>query len=232
MALYNSSAFGNISGEVLGVVASSNKGVHFIKGKAKTTDAKTQKQLARRAIYEKFCKVWESKYLELHDQTARGIYIKKETFRLCLGNALKFSPSASELWLILCPDDGTMSAPIFSKTEVTRKGDVGFTLYGDFLFPAVANSTDFVLFSGSFGMEYFDNLKPENNLTFYPVVSITDRQQNIGNRVPNNDYMATVGQKTFRCFWYVNKKTGQVSKPLCLACDDSGNVETFYPFGK
>lgn len=232
MAKYNSSAFGNISGEVLGVVASSNKGVRFIKNKAKITDAKTAKQLARRAIYEEFCKLWDEKQEETAGRTAKGVYIKKEIFREVLGFTLKFSVSASELWLTICPSDGTMSAPIFSETEVVRKGDVGFTVYGDFLYPAVSNNTDFFRFSAYFGQTIFDNLAPVTRLVLYEGVLIEGREVHEGNRIPNNGYMATIGQKIWRSFWYVNKKTGQVSKPLCIGCDDLGNVETFYPFGK
>lgn len=232
MAKYNSSPFGNISGEVLGVVASSNKGIKFLRNKGKTADAKTAKQLARRAIYGEFCTLWDEKLNETIGQTGKDVYIKKELFREILGFTLKFSPSASELWLAVCPSDGTMSAPIFKETESIRKGDVGFTVYGDFLFPAVSNDTDFFLFSAYFGQTIFNNLAQVTRLVLYSGTVIASREQYAGNRIGNNDYMKTIGQQVYRSFWYVNKKTGQVSKPLLLACDDSGNVQKFYPFGK
>lgn len=232
MAKYNSSAFGNISGEVLGVVASSNKGINFLKNKAKITDAKTEKQLKRRAIYGEFCTLWDEKTNEINGQTGRDVGIKKELFREILGFTLKFSGSPSLLWLAVCPSNGTMSAPIFKEAESERKGDVGFTVRGDFLFPAVTNSTDFTLYSGYFGQTIFNNLLQVTRLAIFKGSPITSREEYLGNRISNNDYMATIGQKVWRSWWYVNKKTGQVSKPLCLGCDDSGNVETFYPFGK
>ena len=115
MALYNNSVFGNISGEVMGVVASSNKGINFIKSKAKTTDAKTEKQLKRRAIYEAFCKLWEKKILAGTILNYREAFLKKSLFRDTLGFTLKHSENASLLWLTICPTNGTMSAPVFTK---------------------------------------------------------------------------------------------------------------------
>ena len=232
MAKYNSSVFGNISGEVLGVVASSNKGINFIKSKAKTADAKTQKQLERRAIYGKFCTLWEEKSIEYSGVKPEQMFIKKQYFKLGLRFCLKFSQSASLMSLTLCPDDGTMSAPVYIQTSATRRGDVGFSSYGVFLFPGYSDDSDFVLCSGYFGASFFQELKRKTRLEIYAIKAITDRQLSEGNRIPNNSYMASIGQKTYRSFWYINKKTGQTSKPLCLACDDLGNIETFYPFGK
>lgn len=232
MAKYNSSPFGNISGEVLGVVASSNKGIKFLRGKGKTVDAKTEKQLARRAIYGEFCTLWDKKKLTGAGLEPRQVFIKKEYFKIGLGFCLKFSRSASLMYLTLCPDNGTLAAPVYTQTENEAKGDVGATTRGIFLFPAYSSDGDFILCSAYFGENYFQEQGTGTRIAAYPTKAITDRQLTEGNRIPNNDYMATIGQKTYRSFWYANKKTGQVSKPLCIACDDSGNIESFYPFGK
>lgn len=232
MAKYNSSPFGNISGEVLGVVASSNKGIKFLRNKGKVADAKTQKQLARRAIYGEFCTLWDEKVFYSAGASPRDIFIKKEPFRLCLGFCLKFSSNASLLNLAVCPDNGTMSAPVYTQTSAERKGAQGYASTGVFLFPAYSSERDFILCSAYFGENYFNNVAPGARVDFYLLGEITDRTGQLSFRVPNNDYMASIGQKTYRSFWYANKKTGQLSKPLCIACDDSGNIETFYPFGK
>lgn len=232
MAKYNSSPFGNISGEVLGVVASSNKGIKFLRNKGKTADAKTAKQLARRAIYGEFCTLWDEKSVVSAGATSKDLFLKKELFRLCLGFCLRFSRTANLINLALCPDNGTLSAPVYTQTSFEVKGDIGATSWGTFLFPAYSNDGDFILCSGYFGENFFREFLPGTRLELYSIKPITDRQLTEGNRIPNNDYMATIGQKTYRSFWYANKKTGQFSKPLCLAINDNGDIEAFYPFGK
>lgn len=232
MAKYNSSAFGNISGEVLGVVASSNKGVNFIKNKAKITDAKTEKQLARRAIYENFCKLWDEKIIGGTVTDYRAMYIGDNVFKNALKIALKYSQNASLLWLTICPINGTMSAPIFTKKEFELSANGAIKLTGYFLFPAFDNSGDFELFSGFFGQNIYGYDQSKISLDVYVQGEITAREMQISARAPNTTQNAPSGQKVFRSYWYANKKTGQVSKPLGLAIDESGNVETFYPFGK
>lgn len=232
MAKYNSSAFGNISGEVLGVVASSNKGVNFIKSKAKAADAKTQKQLSRRAIYEKFCKLWDEKIINLTTQNYKAASLEENVFRSTLGFTLKHSENASLLWLTVCPTKGTMSAPIFTKTNFELVQYNAIKLTGVFLFPAFDENGDFELFSAFFGADFYDYGANRICLDVYSHGKIETREISFSARTPSTTRSLLVGQKVFRSYWYVNKKTGQISKPLCIACDDSGNVETFYPFGK
>ena len=232
MALYNNSVFGNISGEVMGVVASSNKGINFIKSKAKTTDAKTEKQLKRRAIYEAFCKLWEKKGLDLTIPDYKTAGLEKDVFRSTLGFTLKHSENASLLWLTVCPKNGTMSAPVFTKTAFEALANSAIKLTGVFLFPAFDENGVFELFSGYIGQEIYNYNRPKDYIALYSQGQLTSRELELSARTPNLTQGMLLGQKVFRSYWYVNKKTGQISKPLCIACDDSGNVETFYPFGK
>ena len=232
MAKYNSSAFGNISGEVLGVVASSNKGINFIKNKAKVTDSKTEKQLARRAIYGEFCKVWDEKTAGGTVTDLRAAYLGDNVFKDSLKVALKYSQNASLLWLAACPTKGTMSAPIYTKiaAELIEKGQM--RVQGVFLFPAFDNNGDFELFSAILGQSIYDYNFRNITLDVYSQGTISAREWSLTARLPNITQSGLLGQKVFRSWWYVNKKTGQISKPLCTACDESGNVEIFYPFGK
>lgn len=232
MAKYNNSVFGNISGEVLGVVASSNKGINFIKGKAKTTDSKTQKQLARRAIYEKFCELWRGKRNNIQVESFEAVGIKKNAFQDVLGFALKFSESASMMCLSVCPTAGTMSAPVFTKTNIENIGGSVLRMTGVFLFPAFNLNEDFVFISAAFGKDFYDYSSSRTVFDIYALGEIHAREHDLTARMPNTTKLSEFGQKMFRSFWYVNKKTGQISKPLCLALDESGNIETFYPFGK
>lgn len=232
MAKYNSSAFGNISGEVLGVVASSNKGINFIKNKAKITDAKTEKQLKRRAIYEAFCKLWNKKELDLTVPDYKTAGLEKDVFRSTLGFTLKHSENASLLWLTLCPTKGTMSAPIFKKEQFEVLPNSTIRLTGVFLFPAFDENGVFEMFSGYFGQELYNYSKPKACMALYSQSQLTSRELEFSARTPNLTQSMLLGQKVFRSFWYVNKKTGQISKPISIAVDESGNVETFYPFGK
>ena len=232
MAKYNSSAFGNISGEVLGVVASSNKGVRFIKNKAKITDARTAKQLKRRAIYEAFCKLWDKKSVHMTVPDYKTAGIEKDVFRNTLGFTLKNSESSSLLWLTVCPTNGTMSAPIFTKTGFEFVQYDAIKLTGVFLFPAFDENGDFELFSAFFGEDFYDYNSNRTRLEVYTQGKIKAREESISARTPSTTRSLIVGQKVFRSYWYVNKKTGQISKPVSIACDDSGNVEIFYPFGK
>lgn len=232
MAKYNSSAFGNISGEVLGVVASSNKGINFIKNKAKVTDAKTEKQLKRRAIYEAFCKLWDKKELDITVPDYKTTGIEKDVFRSTLGFTLKHSENASLLWLTVCPKNGTMSAPIFTKTNFELAQDNTIKLTGIFLFPAFDENGVFEMFSGYFGQEIYNYSRPRVCMALYSQSQLTSRELELSARTPNTTQNMLLGQKVFRSYWYVNKKTGQISKPVSIAIDESGNVETFYPFGK
>lgn len=232
MAKYNSSAFGNISGEVLGVVASSNKGINFIKNKAKITDSKTEKQLKRRAIYENFCKLWEEKTVAGNIFNYREAFLKKSLFRDTLGFTLKHSENASLLWLTVCPTNGTMSAPIFTKTNFELVEHNAIRLTGVFLFPAFDENGDFELFSAFFGQDFYDYNANRIKLDVYSQGKITAREMDFSARTPSTTRSLLLGQKVFRSYWYVNKKTGQISKPTSMACDDSGNIEIFYPFGK
>lgn len=232
MAKYNSSAFGNISGEVLGVVASSNKGINFIKNKAKITDAKTERQLARRAIYREFCTLWDEKRAGGTITDYRAAYLGDNVFKNALRIALKYSQSASLLWLAACPIDGTMSAPIYTKIAAELIEKRQMRVQGVFLFPAFDNNGDFELFSAIFGNSIYDYNYRMIALDVYTQGVISSRELQLTARFPNATQSELLGQKVFRSWWYVNKKTGQISKPLCIACDESGNVETFYPFGK
>lgn len=232
MAKYNSSPFGNISGEVLGVVASSNKGIKFLRNKGKAADAKTEKQLARRAIYGEFCTLWREKKLDIAVQSYSDAYLREEIFKDVLSFTLKHSENASLLWLTVCPTRGTMSAPVFTKVSVTPTTNNVLIVEGAFLFPAFDNSGNFELFSGYFGQEIYNYSRPKVALAVYPQGEISSREKTLTVRTPNTTQNLFLGQKVFRSYWYVNKKTGQVSKPICMACDESGNVETFFPFGK
>ena len=232
MAKYNSSPFGNISGEVLGVVASSNKGIKFLRNKGKAADAKTEKQLARRAIYGEFCTLWREKQLDIAVQSYSDAYLREEIFKDVLSFTLKHSENASLLWLTVCPTRGTMSAPVFTKVSVTPTTNNALTVEGVFLFPAFDNSGNFELFSGYFGQEIYNYSRSKVVLAVYPQGEISSREKTLSARTPNTTQNLFLGQKVFRSYWYVNKKTGQVSKPICIACDESGNVETFFPFGK
>ena len=232
MAKYNSSAFGNISGEVLGVVASSNKGVRFIKNKAKITDARTEKQLARRAIYERFCKLWDEKNIAGTIFDYERVGLKKNLFRDTLGFTLKHSENASLLRLAVCPTKGTMSAPIFTKTNFSVIEKNAIRLEGVFLFPAFNENDEFELYSAFFGQNLYDYTYARIQLEVYYQQDVTAREIPFVARTPNITQNIPLGQKVFRSYWYMNKKTGQISKPVCVAIDESGNVETFYPFGK
>jgi hypothetical protein len=232
MAKYNSSAFGNISGEVLGVVASSNKGINFIKNKAKVTDSKTEKQLARRAIYERFCKLWDEKKYNLTVQNYKVAGLEKDVFKNTLGFTLKHSENASLLWLTTCPTKGTMSAPVFIKTDFEVAANKSIKLTGVFLFPAFDENGVFEMYSGYFGQDIYGYDQLKTSFAVYYQAQITSREIPFSARTPSLTQSVLLGQKVFRSYWYVNKKTGQVSKPICIAIDESGNVETFYPFGK
>lgn len=232
MAKYNSSPFGNISGEVLGVVASSNKGVKFLRNKGKAADAKTQKQLARRAIYGEFCTLWSEKQYNISVQSYRAAYLEENPFKSVLGFTLKNSKNASLLWLTICPVNGTMSAPIFTKTGFEMLNLNIIRLEGLFLFPAFDDTGDYEFFSGYFGQNIYDYVNTKTMIEVYPHNKLTSREMTFRARTPNTTQCELLGQKVFRSYWYVNKKTGQVSKPICITCDESGNVETFYPFGK
>lgn len=232
MAKYNSSAFGNISGEVLGVVASSNKGINFLKNKAKITDAKTEKQLRRRAIYGEFCTLWDEKNIAGTIFDYERVGLKKSLFRDILGFTLKHSENASLLWLAVCPTKGTMSAPIFNKTDFELIEKDVIRLTGDFLIPAFSENGEFVLYSAYFGQDTYDYTRAKTMLEVYFQKNITTREFSFSARTPNLTQSSLLGQKVFRSYWYINKKTGQISKPVCIAIDESGNVEIFYPFGK
>ena len=232
MAKYNSSPFGNISGEVLGVVASSNKGIKFLRNKGKAADAKTQKQLARRAIYEEFCKLWDKMQVTESGTDFKTAGMKENTFQSTLRIALKFSENASLLWLTACPTKGTMSAPIFTKTAFEVMGRKAIKLTGVFLLPAFDDNGEFEFFSAFFGQDIYQYDYERIALEVYSHGKITTREINQSARAPNTTQNMLLGQKVFRSWWYVNKKTGQISKPICIAIDESGNVETFYPFGK
>lgn len=232
MAKYNSSPFGNISGEVLGVVASSNKGVKFLRNKGKTADAKTEKQLVRRAIYGEFCTLWDEKQVGGTVTDTRTAYLGDNVFKDVLSFTLKFSKNASLLWLTACPVNGTMSAPVFTKTDFELQAKNVIRVGGFFLFPAFEDSGNYEFFSAIFGYSIYDYDSPKIALDIYTQGEITTRELQLSARVPNLTQSELLGQKVFRSWWYVNKKTGQISKPLCLACDESGNIETFYPFGK
>lgn len=232
MAKYNSSPFGNISGEVLGVVASSNKGIKFLKNKGKITDAKTAKQLARRAIYGEFCTLWDEKELDVIVPSYKSAYLEDDIFKSALGFTLKHSENASLLWLTVCPKKGTMSAPVFTKTDFSIDGNYTIRLTGVFLFPAYSDDGDFEFFSGYLGQEVYNYTRFKMMLAVYSQGDLTSRELTLQARTPNITQNTLLGQKVFRSYWYANKKTGQVSKPVCIACDESGNVETFYPFGK
>jgi hypothetical protein len=88
------------------------------------------------------------------------------------------------------------------------------------------------MYSGYFGRDIFDYNNPKISLAVYYQTLLTSREIPFSARTPNLTQCIPLGQKVFRSYWYINKKTGQISKPLCIAIDESGNVETFYPFGK
>ena len=232
MAKYNISPFGNISGEVLGVVASSNKGIKFLRNKGKAADAKTEKQLARRAIYQEFCKLWDKKQVAENDTDFETAGMKENIFQNTLSFTLKFSESASMLWLAAYPTKGTMSAPVFTKTDFEILEKKVIRVSGIFLFPAFDESGDFELFSAFFGQQYYNYTYEKVVLEVYSQGKITTREIPFSAKTPNTTQSMLLGQKVFRSWWYINKKTGQISKPLCITIDESGNVETFYPYGK
>ena len=103
---------------------------------------------------------------------------------------------------------------------------------GVFLFPAFDDNGDFELFSGFFGRNMYNYDIEKISFEVYSQGEITTREMDFSARTPNLIQSETLGQKVFRSYWYVNKKTGQISKPLCMAIDESGNLEIFYPFGK
>ena len=232
MAKYNSSPFGNISGEVLGVVASSNKGVKFLRNKGKAADAKTEKQLARRAIYGEFCTVWDEKRLADSQNIGIASGIKENAFKITLKNCLKFSESASLLFLAYCPINGTMSAPVYVNESSTRNSRKSFRLNGKMLYQGSGNIDDIYICGSVFMESLFSEAQTFDVLQVFSPGKATAIEENQNPLVPDVEYYEAIGEKAFRSFWYFDKKTGQVSKPMLLACHDDGTPEIFYPFGK
>lgn len=232
MAKYNSSAFGNISGEVLGVVASSNKGINFIKNKAKVTDAKTERQLARRAIYGEFCTVWDEKRIADAQNIGITSGIKESAFKITLKNCLKFSESASMLFLAYCPTNGTMSAPVYVNESSSRGSIKSFRLNGKLLYQGSGDLENIFLCGSIFAESLFAEAQRFDVLQVFNPGKVTAIETAQNPLVPDIEYYEAIGEKVFRSFWFFDKKTGQISKPLLLACHNDGTPEIFYPFGK
>lgn len=232
MAKYNSSPFGNISGEVLGVVASSNKGIKFLRGKGKTVDAKTEKQLARRAIYGEFCTLWDDKRISDAQNMGIASGIKDAAFKITLKNCLKFSESAGMLFLAYCPTKGTMSAPVYVNESSSRSSVKAFRLSGKMLYQGSSDIENVFLCGSVFMESLFVEAQTVDVLQVFAPGKVTAIEENQNPLVPDVEYYEAIGEKAFRCFWYFDKKTGQISKPLLLACHNDGTPEIFYPFGR
>lgn len=232
MAKYNSSPFGNISGEVLGVVASSNKGIKFLRNKGKAADAKTQKQLARRAIYGEFCTLWDDIYFA--DFGSAPEIAKKElfSFKSVLSGCLSLNQSPVLMEIIPKWKNATLSAPQLWNVSGVTELPAGLRFTSQICYPAITNDTDFVAIACRIGVSPYSAYDGTFGFTFAPVVGslprIDTRANTCGFKVINDTDPVT----TCKLHAYMNKKTGQISKPLILFADQNKTISTYYPFGK
>lgn len=232
MAKYNSSPFGNISGEVLGVVASSNKGVKFLRNKGKTADAKTEKQLARRAIYGEFCTVWDD--LNFYDFGAAPANVKEKffDFKSFLSGCLSLNQSPTLMEIIPKWKNATLPAPQLWKTSDITELPCGLRFNCQLFFPAVSNDTDFVSIATRIGSDPYAVYDGVFKVVFAPwneaLKQVENRANTCGYKISND----TDPMVTCKLHAYMNKKTGQISKPLILFADQSMAISAYYPFGK
>lgn len=232
MAKYNSSPFGNISGEVLGVVASSNKGVKFLRNKGKTADAKTEKQLARRAIYGEFCTLWDSLEFRYFDSNTERLKEDLFGFKSFLSGCLKLNTSAVNMLVIPKWKKATLPAPqLWQYTDLkTIKNGVQMNI--QVCFPSVTNSTDFYFIATRNGYNPYDDLSLGYRIDLTNNSLLNSRIITNSVTLGYSDMIDSQEMISYRMLAYMNKKTGQLSKPMILLANRNLEVSTIYPFGK
>lgn len=232
MAKYNSSPFGNISGEVLGVVASSNKGIKFLRGKGKTVDAKTEKQLARRAIYEEFCELWDGLDLRYFEDAPAKIKKDLFSFKSLLGGCLKLNKSMGSLFVVPEWKNATMSAPqVWEYTNVQALPN-GAAFSTQLCFPSVTNATDFLYVGARIGRNPYEGTAGSYKIDLTNRYILSNRTVVSNQNQAFSDLAETEKMLSCKFVAYMNIKTGQLSKPLVLFINKNLDISAHYPFGK
>lgn len=232
MAKYTESVFGTISGEALGVVASTNKAGRYIKKKTVGADAKTQKQLSRRAIYAEFCSLWRDTRKVVVDGVPRKIMTKGEMFKACLSACLEKTETAAALKLFCLPKSFTMAAPIIDIQGVLYRNDGGGRATLRWFFPVYDDLSRFGLCGSTAGIVPVASLWNVPRFEYYAATPQTAETTVFAANIPKRNSALLPGAESSRLFFIYDKKTGGISKPANIVFLDSGDISVEYPFGR
>ena len=232
MALYHGSLYGEISGEALGVVGSSTRGTTYIKKKVVGTDPRTAKQENRRAIYAEFCDVWRDAEFDLLSDLERAGLRHSELFHIALSTTLKFSNSPTLLKGYLAPLKGSLPAPVIGEDSYIQGSSILAPFYPRTFINSYDSTADYEIFAGSYCAAI--SKQELGTLGFFvkSLGKVEDQYYNYTTDIPL--YPSPEFQHCFSnvAIWYVNLKTGQISKPTCCNADGQAHPVFWYPRGR
>lgn len=232
MALYHGSLYGEISGEALGVVGSSTRGTTYIKKKVVGADPRTAKQENRRSIYAEFCDAWRAAKFDLLSDLERSGLRHSELFQIALSTTLKNSTSPQLLKGYLAPMSGSLPAPVIGADSFIQGAAPLMPFYPRTFINSYDSSQEYELFSASY-------LAPASRADFgtvgFWVKSLGKAQAEYYNYTTDIPLEQQPDFPTFSpniAIWYVNLKTGQVSKPVCCSSSGASKPMFWYPRGR